>query len=127
MAYEGYRLKINGVIFPDSYMEKGSYQQTAGKRVVEIWRDANLVEHEITTGVEKAEISFSVREHSTDEHDDLIYLLRPENGLQIEFWDDLLGDYRTGSFRRSKITFKHRNVDAGGVVYAATPVTLTED
>lgn len=127
MAYEGYRLKINGVIYPDRNMAKGSYQMTAGKRVVEIWKDANQVEHEITTGTGKAEISFSVREHSTDEHDGLIYLLRPENGLQIEYWDDLQGEYRTGTFRRSKITFKHRNVDAGGVVYAETPVTITED
>lgn len=127
MAFEGYRLKINGVVYPNSNMQRGSYSITEQKRVVEIWTDANLVEHEITTGVTKAVISFAIRQHDGEEHDAIVNALKPENGLQIEYWSDLHGEYKTGVFRRSDVAFRHRNVIGSNVVYDAAQVTLTED
>ena len=125
--YAGYRLKINGVVYPNSNILLGSYSAMEDKRIVEIWKDANQVEHEVTTGTTKAVITFSIRQHSLEEHDDLVEALRPEHDLQIEYWSDLYGEYRTGVFRRDKIRFHDLNTSGGSIQYDAAQVTLTED
>jgi len=125
--YEGYRLKINNVIFPDIYISRASYSCIEDERVVEIWTDANYVEHKITTGVPKATISFSLAEHPMDKHSEIMQFFQQDDGITVEYYADKRDEYRTATFRLEPITFAHMHSVGSNVLYDKTDITLIEN
>lgn len=125
--YQGYRLKINNVIFPDIYISRGSYSCIEDERVVEIWTDANFVEHKITTGVPKATITFSLAEHPMDKHSEIVQFFQQNDGITIEYYADKRDAYRTATFRLEPITFAHKYSVGNNVLYDITGITLIEN
>lgn len=124
--YANYRLKINGVIYNDSYIAKGSYKCEEARRVVRSWTDANGITHEEYAPTPKATISFAIREHDTNEHPALVTALSDYNDVTVEFYNDRTDSYRSGTFRIETIPFSHRNLEAGGILYNTTQIKLTE-
>lgn len=125
--YQGYRLKIDSVKFPDIYIQKESYSCIESKRVIETWTDANMVEHEITTGVPKATITFSIAEHPMERHASIIAFFQKENDITVEYFSDRTNSYRTANCRLEPITFAHKHAVGNNVLYAAASVTLIEN
>lgn len=125
--YNGYKLKIDGVVFPNSYIAKGTYYAVNKKRVVEIWKDANQVEHEITAGTPKANISFSLIEHDSTTHSKMIAFFQKEDDIVVEFYDDKKDTYREAICRLEAIKWGHRSSYGGKIQYKATAITLIEN
>lgn len=125
--YIGYRLKINNVVLPNSMIAKGTYNAVDAKRVVETWKDANLIEHEITVDQTKAKISFSFREHDSDEHGDFVAFLQDSDDITVEYYSDRYDTYKTVNCRMENVTFSDRSTYGGKIQYNATPVTLIEN
>lgn len=125
--YQGYRLKINNVTFPDIYISKGSYNCTEDKRVVEVWTDANHVEHEITTGEPKAKITFSIAEHPMEKHSEIIRFFQQDDDITVEFYSDKSDTYRTANCRLKPIKFSHKFASGNRVFYEKAEVNLIEN
>ena len=68
MAYNGYRLKINNVVFNNSDIAKGSYTLGKNPRVAKSYTDINGIRHDIYYPTPKTIISFSIREHLLSDH-----------------------------------------------------------
>lgn len=126
MAYNRYRLKINDTVFNDSYIEKGSYSCEEAQRVVRAWTDANGIDHEEYAPTMKAEISFVLREHNSEDHATMMALINGTSDVQVEFYNDRTDSYRTGTFYIKTRRFSHMNLGAEGIIYNGTSVTLTE-
>lgn len=125
--YNGYYMKIEGTVFPVDYIAKGTYKCQEAERVVETWVDAAKVEHKITTGTEKATLAFSLVEHDSDLHSDIVRFLQKRSDIQIEFYSDTRDVYRTGSFRLETINWNHRSSYGGKTQYGQTAVKFVEN
>lgn len=124
--YLGYRLKIDGTVYPNNRIAKGTYNATDAKRVVEIFVDARKVEHEIVTDDKKATIEFDIIEHDSDDHENLMSPFGNEN-VSVEFYNDRTGAYRTAQCRIENIRFGHRNTYGNKLQYGKTHIKLVEN
>lgn len=124
--YQGYRLKINGVVFPNSYIQKGTYSCLRKKRVIDNWTDGNLIEYELTAPTRKAVISFQLREHNSSEHSLMMPFFQEDDYISIEYYSDREDAYFTGTFRMSDMVFSDRTANDSSIEYNRTLVTFTE-
>lgn len=124
--YAGYRLKIKGVILPNTYVARGSYSLKTEMRTAYTWTDANLTDHIMSNGKTRTTVSFGLRPHSMVEHGEIIAALPGRENLEVEYWDDYTQNYRTGNFGCSEFTFSHINAVGNDISYDATSITLTE-
>lgn len=125
--YQGYRIKINGTVFPNGFIAKGTYQCVEKNRVIETWTDADYVEHKICTGNKKAVISFNIREHNSSEHSQVISFLRDDDNITVEYYSDRTDSYKTGVFRLEDVNFAHITLNGSSIEYGATTIILTEN
>lgn len=123
--YNGYRLKIDNVVFPHTWISKGSYSISEDSRVIETWVDANAIEHEETAPTKKTTITFAIREHSTGEHSSVLSFLQNDE-VEVEYYSDRYDVYKTGAFRVKDIKWQHRNI-GDGIDYDVTQITLIEN
>lgn len=126
MAYAGYRIKINGEIFPNIYMARGSYNMTKNPRLCESYVDALGVSHDVFYPTAKAIINFSIKPHSTDEHHLLREYFNERENVSVEYFDDNSETYLTGTFKVKNFTWKDDNATSGSVDYSATDIQLEE-
>jgi len=124
--FQGYRLKINGTEFNDSYIQQGTYSCVRAKRVIQTWKDANLTEYELCASTKKTTIKFQLREHTSAEHSALVALLQGDDNISIEYYSDREDRYYTGVFRCDDIIFSHINLTKTNIMFARAQVTLTE-
>ena len=125
--YQGYKLKIDGIVFPNSYIAKGTYNAIDKKRVAETWKDANQIEHEITAGIPKANISFSLIEHDSTSHSEMVAFFQKKDDIVVEFYDDDKDAYRTAICRLDAIKWAHRSSYGGKIQYKATAIAFIEN
>lgn len=124
--FNGYRMKINGVEFNDSYIQQGTYSCVRAKRVIQRWQDANLVEHELCAPTKKATLKFQLREHNSADHAKIISMLQSDDNISIEYYSDREDRYYVGIFRCDDIIFSHINLTRNNIMFARAQVTLTE-
>lgn len=104
MEYKGYQIQVNGLKLPiidennDSIFETSSYNMRKYYPVIEEWTDATGKIHRELEENKKAEISFTIKEHSFAQHRMLEPLLRNNENIFVEYWDDNEADYKTGYF-----------------------------
>lgn len=125
MAYAGYRIKINNVIFPNHDMAKGSYSFEKSPRVSKSWDDLIGIGHDTYYPTEKAKITFSIREHNASDHATFTAFLSSRS-LTVQYWDDNANDYVEGTFELKPFTWKHETVKSDGAFYGKTQITLEE-
>lgn len=125
--YNGYRLKIENVILPNKYIAKGTYNCVEDFRVIDTWVNASLVEEEKRTNTKKATITFSLIEHDSDKHADLIAYLQKSSDVSVEFYSDLTDSYRTANCRLAAVPFVHKNTYGSKIQYEPTAVTIIEN
>ena len=126
MSYNGHRLKINNTNIPSEWVAPGSFNVTPKKRIVQVWTDANQVEHHDVLQNRKTIIQFSVRVRTLADQDRLKGIFADSEGITVEYWDDRTCTYKTGNFYMDDITFAHLNSQAGSLLYGATQIKLTE-
>lgn len=126
MAYQGYRIKINGDIFPNVYMSRGSYTIANNPRVCETYTDSLGIEHDVYYPTTKAVITFDIKEHSTEEHSVLDAFFVTRSNVPIQYFDDNTESYKTGTFKIEDFEWSHSNALASDVDYETTSITLKE-
>lgn len=124
--YNGYRIKINGIIVDNNIISRGSYSLQKKKRVLAEYYDANGDRHEETSPREKAEISFTIRERTTKEQSGLSGIWEVCENILVEYWNDKTATYETGLFKMESPVFKHRNTLGGTINYDRTTISLRE-
>ncbi len=97
--YSHYRIQINGVVFPDSLIEMGSYKITPNiKRKISEFYDANGRKHVIYYPRTGAKIEFKLRMRTMEEQEQAMEFFQSEGLYDIVYWDDKVMDYRTVVF-----------------------------
>lgn len=125
MAYQGYRIKVNGTIIDNMMIKRGSYYAKPTRRVLESYYDAAGGFHEELSPVVKMEIGFTIREHDMDEHAALFSAFTERN-VTVEYWKDNAGVYATGTFRIEDYKMPHKHT-AGGIRYADIAIKMKEN
>ena len=127
MAYEGYRLKINGVIFPNTSMTKDSWKcLTDKRRLLASYYTADGKRHEIFSPATKLEINFTVRDHFLADHEEIAKFFLVKNKVPITFWNDNTCEYETRVCKINDMTWV-TNALGNDLFYKAIPVVITED
>jgi hypothetical protein len=125
MAYSGYRIKIDGTIFPNNDMAKGSYSFSKSPRVSKSWEDLKGITHKTYYPDDKTVISFSIREHLATDHGTFANFFSSRS-VTVQYWDDNANDYDEGTFDIESFEWGHITVKEDGAFYGATKITLTE-
>lgn len=125
MSYMGYRVKIGDFIVSNDLIQKGTYNFVKAKRIAKTWEDANKKEHQDIVDNRKVTIKFSIRERRLEDQETLTALFAAQENLIVTYWDDYACDYKSSTFYMDAPNIQHLNT-IGGIMYAATPITLTE-
>lgn len=125
MAYEGYRVKVNNIIIPDSMIAKGSYSFQSTSRVIDSYYDATGALHEEKSPHTRAVIKFSIREHSSDEHSNIMAAFLLRENVPVVYWDDATSTYTNAVCKIGDLNIAHLNT-IGGINYANMPVIIEE-
>ena len=126
MAYQGYRLKINNVVFPNHYVSKGTYRASRNPRRADTYNDILGISHDVFYPTEKTTIEFSVKPHSTDEHPTIADYFSSRSNVTVEYYDSNTDTYKTGTFKVQDFIWQDDNATGTSIDYAATPITLEE-
>lgn len=127
MAYEGYRLKINDVIFPNTFMAKGTWKCKPGKRrELDSYYTADGKRHIIYHHASKLEIGFNIREHNLADHEQIAPFFRELEKVSITAWDDTACEYVTKVCAIGDVTWASSAV-GDDLIYKPTAVVITED
>lgn len=126
MAYKGYRLKINGTVFPNAYMQRGTWSAQFPKILVRSWRNTAGVLKEDYFPDKKAEISFNVKVHETGEHSEIAAFFNEKENVVAEVWDDDASEYRTIKCKIGTVRWAHSNAISSRIVYKPTTIKITE-
>ena len=125
MSYSGYRVKIGSTIIKNTMIAPESYGIVKQERVISTWKDANQIEHRDMADTLKTQISFSIRERTMSEQASIAPIFQMLKNLTVEYWDDIAGDYVTGTFYMDPPTIQSARFGAE-LIYRETAVTLTE-
>lgn len=125
MSYAQYRVKIGTTVIKNTMIAPESYSIVKNERLIYTWTDANQVEHRDMEDDLKTEISFSIRERTMAEQADIASVFSTLKNLTVEYWDDILGDYATGTFYMDPPTFTTVRHGAS-LMYRETAIHLIE-
>jgi len=123
--YNGYRLKINNEIVPNSYISKGSFQSSEEYRVLRTWTDARHIDHEDVSSRKRFVCSFSFREHLSDEHSEFARLITQRTAT-IDYYDDDTDTYKKAVCRIEAPAWSHANIVGDQILYNACPIAIRE-
>lgn len=126
MAYEGYRIKINGVIIRNDMIAKGSYAFRRGCRVLASYYDATGRLHEEKSPHKSAVINFTIRERSAEEHKAVMAAFEVRDEVTVVYWDDEASAYQTAVCKINDLNIAHLSTYGGNIQYAGMPVTIEE-
>lgn len=126
MAYSQYRVKINGLVIPETLIARGSYNFVKESRVIRSYTDANGTKHEDVYEDKKASIKFSLRERNLLEQLQLMGLFDKTENVPVEYWDDYSCIYQTGVFKMKAPQINHKNAVGENIEYNSTPIQLDE-
>lgn len=121
--YAGYRIQINGKIFPDRMIARGSFNMTpAVKRIISEFYDADGSKHETYYPKTGVEISFKIKKRSYEEQMEIVKFFGDEKVYDLVYWDDASMSYKTGNFKCNNISYQHDRKVNGLPRYAETEV-----
>ncbi|MCM1561514.1 MAG: hypothetical protein NC123_18560 [Butyrivibrio sp.] len=123
-GYAGYRIQIDGKVFPNSLIAKGSYKLTPSvQRKISEFYDAYGKKHIRYYPHSGAEIQFKIKKRSGQEQKKVIEIIPKKDIYDIVYWDDSEMAYRTGDFRlAADISYQHDSVKCGEIRYGETDI-----
>ncbi|WP_312448534.1 DUF6711 family protein [Lacrimispora sp.] len=109
MSYQGYLLKVDGVIFPNSLIAFGSFSITPNQRQdQDSYRDStgylhrNILPHKVT------KIEFNTKLLHESDKAELENILRGRDEYNLEYWNS---GYQTGTFYSPDLKFDVYDID----------------
>jgi hypothetical protein len=126
MAYEGYRIKVNGNVIPNALIAKGSYKFKKISRVIASYYDAAGYLHEEKSPRERTSITFAIRERNRAEHESIIGAFLKRENVVVVYWDEESGIYREAICKIGDIDISHLNTIGGDINYAEMPISIEE-
>lgn len=132
MNYNGYQCKIAGIKFPcpdginANIVKPGSFKLTPQKRHIDTWNDGDGISHDINYKKRQYLIQFTIKEHTKEEHDFIRPIFEETDEIEVEFYDDRLDKYLTGTFRMTGETTSVTYADKEEIYYGDITVSLEE-
>lgn len=98
-GFEGWRIKINGVIFPSKYIHAGSYKITPDQETdIDDYTDNNGIFHRNVLPATATKIEFNIKPMHLSEWIKIKEILPPKRvEFQIEYWNDYEVKYQSGT------------------------------
>lgn len=124
--YRGYRVALGGYEVDDTHIVKGSYSAVDNGRIIDQWTDGNQTEHEIVSSYPKYTISFTLREHSAEEHELFTRYVRTRHNFEMTFYDDINDMYVYGKFKMNPVKWNHKNTHGRKINYGPTEITIIQ-
>ena len=94
--YNGYLLKINGVIIPNNFIVEDSYKPVDKPIVIDDYYDTEYNRHVIYASNTDVSIEFTFRKMYESEYQTVSGLFTPE--MSVEYYDFKSGAYKQGIF-----------------------------
>lgn len=126
MSYQGYLLKVNGVIFPNNLIAFGTFSITPSQRQdQDSYRDStgylhrNILPHKVT------KIEFNTKLLHESDKAELKNILRNRDEYTLEYLDD---GYQTGTFYSPDLKFDVYDIDevSGDIRYKPVRIAMIE-
>ncbi len=125
-TYQGYNLKINGIVIPNSMIVPGSYTHVAEKRIRSDRTDANGIHRFKYHKTPRNKIAFTIKEGTKEEYDTVRPALENKNNVPVKFWSEDDNDYMTGTFEMKAPSWQHKFENESTFYYAETTIELEE-
>lgn len=126
MPYQGYLLKVNGVIFPNNLIAFGSFSITPSQRQdQDSYRDStgylhrNILPHKVT------KIEFNTKLLHESNKEELENILQGRDEFTLEYWNS---GYQTGTFYSPDLKFDVYDIDkvSGDIRYKPVRIAMIE-
>lgn len=126
MSYQGYHLKVDGVIFPNSLIAFGTFSITPDQsQDLDSYRDSigklkrNVLPHK------PSKIEFTTKLMHESEKQLFKDIMKNRDEYQLEYWDS---GYRTGTFYSPDFKFETYDIDkvSGATRYKPIRVAMIE-
>ena len=135
MAFAGYLLKSGNDIFPDKYIEFGSWESTPDQREeIKAYRDDNTRNlTRVTTAGRKSVFSFKTRDnlHLADKEIIQNFFTSHETNaterkVSLTFWNEETNSYDTGYFYRPNMKFPIKRITSSDIIYGSLQFDFVE-
>ncbi len=126
MSYQGYLLKVNGVIFPNNLIAFGTFSITPNQRQdQDSYRDStgylhrNILPHKVT------KIEFNTKLLHESDKAELETILQGRDEYALEYWNS---GYQTGTFYSPDLKFDMYDIDkvSGDIRYKPVRIAMIE-
>lgn len=129
-GFEGWRIKINGVIFPSKYIHAGSYKITPDQETdIDDYTDNDGVFHRNVLPSKATKIEFNIKPVRLFDFA-IIRSILPEarQEVEIEYWNDWTMKYQSGRAYIPDISFEPYEdyPDTNDILYNPTRVAFIE-
>ena len=132
MAYAGYLLRVNGTIFPNSWIKMDGYEPTPHQEADEdSYVDGNGFLHRSVAPHDRTKIDFNTVSKLSLTEKQQIQAIIPTSKvsrikLTLEYWDDDTNTYQTGEFYAPPITYPIHDAGATTIVYNSIRIAFIE-
>ena len=127
MAFLGYLLKINGVIFPNKFIAVETYQITPNQKTDEdSYVDGNGKLHRTVLAHERSKMEFSTPQIRESENVSLQSYFPNTVSMSAEYWNPRKHAYESGTFYTPDIVFDIFTITTTDVRYKPIRLALIE-
>ncbi len=131
MAYAGYLLKVNGVIFPNKYILMDSYKSTPHQLTdLDSYTDGDGELHRNVLPHTRSKIWFDTGILIASEKTEIKSIIpMSKTGrvrMTVEYWADDIDAYDTGSFYVPDVEFPIYDADNAMIIYNSISITFIE-
>lgn len=131
MAFEGWLLKVNGIVFPNGLIARDSYKITPDQIMdLDPYRDANGLLHRNVLPHTATSIEFSTPPLRSNDVDRVNRFITKENRerCEVEYWNTNTSVYTVGTFYIADVPYEIMGVDekTGSALYKSIKLIFTE-
>lgn len=126
MSYNGYLLKVDGVIFPNDLIAFGTFSLTPKQRQdLDSYRDSTGYLHRNILPHMPSKIEFTTKLLHDADRVALENILKNRDAFNLEFWDT---EYRSGKFYSPDIKYEIYDIEkvSGDIRYKPVRIAMIE-
>lgn len=126
MSYQGYLLKVDGIIFPNSLIAFGTFSITPNQRQdLDSYRDSTGYLHRNILPHMPSKIEFTTKVLHDADRVVLENILKNRDEFTLEYWDT---EYKTGIFYSPDIKYEIYDIDkvSGDIRYKPVRIAMIE-
>lgn len=126
MSYQGYLLRVDGIIFPNSLIAFGTFSITPNQRQdLDSYRDSTGYLHRNILPHMPSKIEFTTKVLHDADRVVLENILKNRDEFTLEYWDT---EYKTGIFYSPDIKYEIYDIDkvSGDIRYKPVRIAMIE-